>query len=572
MDPSTIPHADEHADLQRSPTASISDNPPKPQEKDDSHSGPELHIADANARHRLLGFLPTVFVLFITLGFAFLILGWLLARQYEPIQNGKGLAAAVRNGSFIVYEGGAPAAGQKATVNLRVLTFSALLSHLISDTSSILMTLVAYRAGSQWLQNSRASDLLAIMQNPTPLQLLVRLLGSSSIISIYETGRYAVHPQKRSRLPRLFKEALAFAVTVWIMSHAVGLADLYLHTTTRSILVDLPVVDAGSGSYPYAVDFNETLYSLGAAIVVPGAGVDLSFTGFTARTFSARASCRSLNHDCERDSDGRTNNGTQAGYPGLTYFEPKGSNTSSTATVDNYVFGVVDGRQGGSRKANNLPQYGRTTNPVNLAIQMRWSTHIDNSVQDFEVGQADAAVDILPIPYITLYSGCSVTFSNVTVQYLPYDKSWRILLEEKSSDNFTTVMWAPTVWQLGTEQLASEMMTIAMTEKITNVTAALNQRLARMMLGVAVGTLQYIEATDVKQAVPRLLGQYPVAPDETIIIPGQKKKDGTPEKQSVLNLTQRWLVDPLPLVAAAFPGEDRKDVQRTVADSALDMV
>ncbi|KAG8896079.1 hypothetical protein FRC00_006523 [Tulasnella sp. 408] len=305
------------------------------------------------------------------------------------------------------------------------------------------------------------------------------------------------------------------------------------------------------------------------------------------------------NHDCERDSDGRTNNCTQAGFPGLPYFEPSGSNTSSTATVDNYVFGVVDGRQGGSRFGlQDLPQYGRTTNPVNLAIQMRWSTHIDNSVQDFEVGQADSAVDILPIPYITLYAGCSVTFSNVPVQYLPYDKSWSILLEEQSSDNFTTVMWAPTVWQLGTEQLASEMMTIAMTEKIANVTAALNQRLARMMLGVAVGTLQSIEATDVKQTVPSLLGQYPVAPvmilvtllflyallaiiiftsswlikDETIIVPGQKKKDGTPEKQSVLNLTQRWLVNPLPLVAAAFPGEDGKDIQRTVADSALDMV
>lgn len=32
------------------------------------------------------------------------------------------------------------------------------------------MTLVAYRAGSQWLQNSGAEDRIAGMQNPTPLQ------------------------------------------------------------------------------------------------------------------------------------------------------------------------------------------------------------------------------------------------------------------------------------------------------------------------------------------------------------------------------------------------------------------
>ncbi|KAG8946169.1 hypothetical protein FRC04_012024 [Tulasnella sp. 424] len=649
--PPVSPRADEHTALRRSPASTASDVPPEPPGKDENHTSsigePELCIGAANPRHRLLGFLPTAFVLLITLGFACLILRWLLARQYEPIQGGKGITAAVRNGFFIVYEGGAPEAGQKATVNLRVLTFSALVSHLISDTSSVLMTLVAYRAGSQWLQNSRASDLMAILQNPTPLQygLLVRLLGSSSIMAIYETGRYAVHSKKRSRLPRLFKEAFALAIIIWVMSHAVGLADLYLHTTTRSILADIPVLDASPGSYQYAVAFNETLCTTwpstenpclshydgwalenpevvepgflamanrteskfnvitladadDAAIVVPGAGVDLSSTSFTAQTFSARAHCRSLNHNCERSSVGQTFNCTPAGYPGLPYYTPLSVNTSSSPTVDNYIFGIVNGQQGGeSFGMQDLEDHGRTPNPVTLGIQMRWNTHIDQTVQGFTVGNADSAVDIIPPPYITLYAGCSVTFSNVTVRYLPSDNSWKIMLETQSSDNFTTVMWAPTIWQLGTQQLASEMMTIAMTEAIPNVTAALNQHLARIMLGVAIGTLQPAEATDVKETVPSLLGQYPVAPvmlliallllyallaiivftsswltkDETIIVSGQKK-DGTAGEQSVLNLTQRWLVDPLPLVAAAFPGEDGKDVQRTVADSATDMV
>ncbi|KAG8914339.1 hypothetical protein FRC01_004118 [Tulasnella sp. 417] len=645
MDPPASLHPDDHAAL-RASVSSAAVALTKPPDNDGNQksniSESELRITDSKQRAKLLGFLPTLFVLLISLGFAFLILGWLLVRQYEPIQGGSGLGAAVRNGSFIVYEGGAPAAGQKATVNLRVLTFSALVSHLISDTSSVLMTLVVYRAGSHWLRYSRTENGMAILQNPTPLQygLLVRLLGSSSIMSIYQTGRYTVRSTKRSRLPRLFKEAFALALTIWIMSHAVGLADLYLHTTTRSILVDLPARDKGPGSYPYAVSFNETLcadnppwrpypclndgdgWSIyfpeviesaylaianrsnsnlqvitladesDAAIVIPGAAVDLSSTSFTAQTFSARAQCRSLNRECEQYDPGWTLNCTRAGYPGLPY----GDATDLAPTTYSYIFGVVNGQQTSAEDGVvELDGYSQTTN---LALQLRWRTHREWDVDGFVVAQPDSAVDILPIGYLTLYAGCNVAFSNATVQYAPMNNSWKILLEEKSSDNFTTVMWSPTIWQLGSDRLASDLMAIAMMEKTQNVTAALNQHLARVVLGIAAGMLQPAEATDVQQTVPTLLGQYPVAPvmiliallflyallatliftsswltkDETIVVPSNKRKDGTPEEQSVLNLTQRWLVDPFPLVAAAFPGEDGKDVQRTVASSAVEMV
>ncbi|KAG8907912.1 hypothetical protein FRC01_007541 [Tulasnella sp. 417] len=653
MDPPASPQPDEHTALRCSSVSLVTVAPTEPPDNDGNHKSnineSEVRMTDGSPRGKFLGFLPTLFVLLISLGFAFMIMGWLLLRQYEPIQGGTGLGAAVRNGSFIVYEGGAPATGQKVAVNLRVLTFSALASHLISDTSSVLMTLVAYRAGSQWLRSSRTESGMAIMQNPTPLQygLLVRLLGSSSIISIYQTGWYTIRSTKRSRLPRLFKEAFALALTVWIMSHAVGLADLYLHSTTRFILVDLPARSKGPGSYPYAVTFNETLcvvwasyYKVerpypclndaetwgldfpkviesgnlaianrsnskfqvitladesDAAIVIPGTGADLSSTSFTAQTFSARAECRSLNRECEQFQPGWTLNCTRAGYPGIPYGNAKDQAPPATS----YIFGVVDGEQTSPDSGVfSLDALGQTTNPVNLALQLRWSTRREWDVNDFTVAQPDSAVDILPIGYLTLYAGCNVTFSNVTVQYAPMNNSWKILLEEKSSDNFTSVMWSPTVWQLGSDRLASDMMAIAMMEKTQNVTAALNQYLARVTLGVAAGMLQSAEATDVQQTVPTLLGQYPVAPvmiliallflyallatliftsswltkDETIVVHSNKTKDGTPEEQSVLNLTQRWLVDPLPLVAAAFPGEDGKDAQRTVASSAVEMV
>ncbi|KAG9050264.1 hypothetical protein FS837_006705 [Tulasnella sp. UAMH 9824] len=364
--------ANEQTALQRSSFSSVTGTSTQQLDQDNDHrpsaTEPELLITDTNPRRRLFGFIPTAFVVFITLGSVSLILGWLLTRQYVNAQGGKGLNAAIRNGSFIVYEGQAPAAGAEVTTNL-------------------------------------------------------------------------------------------------------------------------------TGFYDFIAD-------------------------------------------------------------------------------------------------------ERAANPVNLALQMRWDAHKVVAANEWGVGQADVVVDIQPSPFITLYTGCNVTFSNVTVQYDPSSNSWEMLLEEPSSDHFTSVMRAPGLWQLATEKLAAEMMSIAMTEMAPNVTAALNQHLARMMLGVAVGTLQPAEATDVMQIVPTLLGQYPVGPvmilitllllyallailiftsswltqDETIMAASEKHKQSTPEEQSVLNLTQRWLVDPLPLVATAFPREDGKDVQRTVADSALDMV
>lgn len=206
-------------------------------------------------------------------------------------------------------------------------------------------------------------------------------------MSIYETGRYAVRPKRRSFLPRLFIEAFALAVAIWTMSHAVGLADLYLHFTTRSILVDSIASKSGPGSHPYAVAFNETLCTtvpsnttclssdggwasghpeilhsgynaitnrtgskfniitladaLDAAIVVPGAGTDLTSTTFIAQTFSARANCRIINRECQRGEAGHIRNCAPAGYPGL----PLANDTSDPITLRNYVLGVVNGTQ-----------------------------------------------------------------------------------------------------------------------------------------------------------------------------------------------------------------------------------
>lgn len=146
------------------------------------------HWASKPARHGILGFLPTVAVLVMTLGFAGLILGVLLGRQCSQIQGGHGIMAAIRAGYFVTSE--EQSGGTSSSGHLRVLTLSALTvsvkppgsvtvsdgtlqSHLISDTSSILMTLIAYRIGASWLRWSKSLDLADVPQNPTPRQYVL---------------------------------------------------------------------------------------------------------------------------------------------------------------------------------------------------------------------------------------------------------------------------------------------------------------------------------------------------------------------------------------------------------------
>lgn len=97
--------------------------------------------ASKPARHGILGFLPTVAVLVMTLGFAGLILGVLLGRQCSQVQGGHGIMAAIRAGYFVTSE--EQSGGTSSSGHLRVLTLSALAvgwntikSAAVSDSTS----------------------------------------------------------------------------------------------------------------------------------------------------------------------------------------------------------------------------------------------------------------------------------------------------------------------------------------------------------------------------------------------------------------------------------------------------
>ncbi|KAG8919221.1 hypothetical protein FRC01_001411, partial [Tulasnella sp. 417] len=151
-----------------------------------------------------------------------------------------------------------------------------------------------------------------------------------------------------------------------------------------------------------------------------------------------------------------------------------------------------------------------------------------------------------------------------------------------------------------TETLASNVENDARMKPRDNVMAALNQNIGRLALAAASGYFQPIEAADVHRSInDAILSIYPVAPvvcliallllyavlaiaiftsswfasDKTIVVvPAEMSQTGEHEERSMVALTQAWLVDPMPLVALAFPGEDGKDPLRSVAKSTNEMV
>ncbi|KIO24945.1 hypothetical protein M407DRAFT_25694 [Tulasnella calospora MUT 4182] len=101
----------------------------------------------------------------MTGGMATLILGWLCA-FHDPVEGGGSILSVLRNGPFTIMEGSGSAASQTHGQTLRILTFSAFASHLVSVASTILVTLLAYRAATQWLRASENPDDV----NLTPIQ------------------------------------------------------------------------------------------------------------------------------------------------------------------------------------------------------------------------------------------------------------------------------------------------------------------------------------------------------------------------------------------------------------------
>ncbi|KAG9041826.1 hypothetical protein FS837_011690, partial [Tulasnella sp. UAMH 9824] len=497
----------------------------------------------------------------MTGGMATLVLGWLCA-FHDPSEGGGNVLSALRNGSFAImetYGSEGLALSNTHAETLRILTFSAFASHLVSVASTVLVTLLAYRTATQWLRASENLDDV----NLTPIQygLLIRTLGSGSLMSIINTLRYTSR-SRRARAPRFFKEALVGVTGIYILSHVVGMVDLWLHSSARSVSVvrSIPVEaearygitynEAKCGSFnktelpcqkliyswqgiQYWALFEQWMYLQiydtildvnpymklefvnDTAILVPGPVKNYKSHGFTFHTYGLRAQCVNLRDRCQTltASGGQfvvpggspVTNCAEAGYPRFPYYtsgdlEPSGFDTRN---IESFVLGVIGDEMGGAINGTAEFSSGWTSNPALTVVQLRWpNVTAHDSADTPGVGYLNA---------LDLYATCSLSYLDVTARYDSIAAEWSIVDSTLSSPELASVFWTPLLFQSRPEQVLHSVRPY-MTSRAAQAMQVLEMSLARLNMGYVSSLITFIPANNITTTRLVTLGLYPTAP------------------------------------------------------------
>ncbi|KAG8925408.1 hypothetical protein FRC01_010237 [Tulasnella sp. 417] len=527
------------------------------------------------ARPGLLGLLPAAAVILTTLGFVVVILCVLLVYQCVETQGGQGILPAIHKGYFYTVEDHKQSRDSKS--HLWILTISNAATQVVAGTSAIIMALMAYRVGAEWLRLSKSPSNSSSTETPSPAQygLLVRLLGSSSIRAILEASVYTARSWKRTRLPRMFRHSFWLATLVWVLARLVGLTDLWLHTTSDSERSTITLDELSPGPGPsWGVSFNQSIcaemkstypnstsmsppdmeclgpyeefisevewghkiafdamtnstnavFHVGllegdTAFVFPGPRVvNMSSENFIIPTFAARATCTSLNRLCDKDASTGFLNCTSVGYPHFPYIKGGGNGTLSTDRVVDRILGVIGddlvGLEAGSFQSIKIPG-----NPVKIATQLQWETLEQGSVthaQPASGAGTDLAVDDLQHP--TLYAGCDLTIFDAFVRWDSIKQGWKLLNATKSSLERTATLSLPIVWQYATELMAANLMYTARRNSTAETMVALSQDLTTLTLATAAGFYTLGNAFEVTETETVLVARYPVLPIAALLL------------------------------------------------------
>ncbi|KAG8943890.1 hypothetical protein FRC04_002431 [Tulasnella sp. 424] len=542
---------------------STSDEPPSPSTP---FERPQLEIRNSRRGFGIVGLLSTSFVLFTTGGTASLILGWLSA-FHDPVEGG-GILSTLRNGSFVIME---PSGSEESflsqtnTETLRILLFSALASHLISITSAVLVTLLSYRAATQWLRASEDPD----NANLTPIQygLLVRTLGSGSLMSIINTLRYTSR-SRRANAPRFFTEALISVTGIYLLGHTVGMVDLWLHSSARSISVVRAIPIESQPSYGITYDENKcgsfnktelpcqkligwwngvpwwasdsqqyyaesynTLWGLNpykkveylndTAIFVPGPGRNFRSKGFAFNTYGLRVECKTLRDQCDRlpaplielGVPGATpvTNCSKAGYPRIPYYTSGELLASGrdTRNIKSFVIGIIGDEMGGMIHGTPDFSSGWTSNPASVVIQLRWLNNTPHWNTDTPGVVYTNALD--------LYATCTMTYLDVIAQFDPISGDWSILETNLSQPELASVFWTPMIFQVETDDLLHAMKPYLL-NRGAQALDVLEASMAQYSMAYASFFMAFTEAFNVTTPQVITLGLYPTAP--TLLLVG----------------------------------------------------
>ncbi|KAF8709636.1 hypothetical protein RHS03_02576, partial [Rhizoctonia solani] len=513
--------------------------------------------SDSPAQRRLglAAFASTLFVVVMSAGLATLFLLLIILSQVSNVSDPA--AFVVRERVF--------SSNDLESSSLSALAVSTAISHFLSITTPLVLSLLAYRTAYLWIQaqSSPAADEEGVASRlPTPLHygLLVRILNSSTILNLGPSAAYFL-PRLRWRRssestttispPRLLREAFATAFFVYVLSHTIGLADIWLHSVASVGIADMPtpsrelprfsmvfnqslcdpstglqcmhfsdhwgnsnVVRTGELVAANSTNFaNMSVISLAeenyTAILTPSDFI--REWNFSASTYGARAQCYPISNYCAEtgcDSPFVGGPAVDAGMSLATLSFPKTSSKVASrgpgfgdyrdmprvmAHVGNVTVGSPTGIP--ASVANAIPP-----NPGPVLIKLRWTDTLPPPYSfERSLSQPLFEVDMLPSRasdeefqsrYVTiLYAQCELEFVRVRYGYNQQHQFQAQHIQGLKDDaSMAAVLWSPLIWQQFTDQLINNIRQGCLTDySLEGTMAILGQELSRLAVGASAG-------------------------------------------------------------------------------------
>ncbi|TFK66272.1 hypothetical protein BDN72DRAFT_899979 [Pluteus cervinus] len=492
---------------------------------------PRIIVEKRKSRIGCVLLLPTLILLFLSAGFASFLLLWLTVIHGI---SGPALKSAWAEGSFIVDEGRKVGQDGTQTARLLGLTISTITTNVVSITAPFLVGLSGYCVAGMWLKaQERSRDDGSNL--PTPLQygLLVKLSSVSGLKAMYDGMRYLFRKKaKLVAIPAFISTAFALVITIYMITHFISLADLWLHTTTSAVVQNTTEAFVPNVAETlYGVAYNEsgpltirypdvqkngmiiaanassslpnplsviTLHDeQDLAVIVPyDANPQLLWT---APSFGMRATCTNLTPQCLGNSTDYNNidyNCSDAGYPTF----PEISNPMYDFNTSIRIPGTV----------MDFDNIG--TNPTTVVIEFTWTMFIHglvcpNTFASF-CGQGIA----------TGFASCDIAFFDVVVQRRANGTYGITETPEYSSTNLTQLSMFPLIYSTTMTQLHMNLFPHIVTDtNDASVMAAVNQELSRTTLAPFAAMLMNVPAQDFFLAKSALVSRYAVAPVLTYV-------------------------------------------------------
>ncbi|KAH7320505.1 hypothetical protein B0J17DRAFT_723920 [Rhizoctonia solani] len=528
--------------------------PPSP-----PHQIHTIHASPSNspARRRLglTAFTSTLFVVAMSAGLATFFLLFIILSQVPNVSDPAAFVVRERTVSSSTLE----------SSSLSALTVSTAISHFLSITTPIVLSLLAYRIAYLWIhaQNSPSADEEGSTSRlPTPLHygVLVRILNSSTILNLGPLAAYFLPRLRRNSsaqnttaisTPRLLREAFGTAFFIYALSHAIGLADIWLHSVSSvgiansvtradklpnfSMVFNQTICDPSTGllcmnygplgdnqivrrsalvaansTNPAKISVITLADANDTAILAPSDFV--REWNFSASTYGARAQCYPISKLCaETGCNPDYVTGPVVETPGmyldlLTFPKttakvgtrgPRFGDYRDLSRVMAYVGNLTVGSSTG------IPASVLTATPPNpgpVLIKLRWSDpqgtlpsirQSSNGIIEVDTDQgSEGDPEFQGRTNSVMYAQCELEFVKVRYGYNQQQQFVAYNIRGMAGDAapMAGALWAPLIWQQLTDQLVTNIHHACLAQSSADsILAILEQELSRLAIGGAAG-------------------------------------------------------------------------------------